>query len=83
MITTIEKCPSSSVRQMFYNRQSTRNGDGKILEGVILTSPQGTLVLIYSLLAATLYQEMVKENASHLIMRIILASFHSSLKGSV
>ena len=44
-------------QRLFHNGQPTRDSFRKIYEGMISTAPFGTISLIASLLAATLYQE--------------------------
>jgi hypothetical protein len=44
------------VTQIFHNGQPSHGGDRKIFEVMTSTLPKGTLGLVASLLAATLYQ---------------------------
>ena len=47
--TTKGTYPISSAKRLFHNGQPTRDGVGKIYEGMISTLPFGTLGLIASL----------------------------------
>ena len=51
--------------RLFHNGQPTRDGVRKIYEGMISTSPFGTLGLIASLWAATIYQESHDRKYKH------------------
>ena len=57
--------PISFVKRLFHNGQPTRNGVRKIYEGMISTSPFGTLGLIASLWAVTIYQENHDRKCKH------------------
>ena len=46
----------SFVTHIFHNGQPSHGGDRKIFEVMTSTSPKGTIGLVASLLAATLYQ---------------------------
>ena len=53
------------MKRLFHNGQPTRDGVRKIYEGMISTSQFGTLGLIASLCAATLYQEKHDSKCKH------------------
>jgi len=55
MFTTSGTHPWSFVTQIFHNGQPSHGGDRKIFEVMTSTLPKGSLGVVASLLAATLY----------------------------
>lgn len=56
VVTTLRTYSLSSVKRIYHNGKPTHDGVRKTCEGMISTSPLGTLGLITSLWAETLYQ---------------------------